>query len=85
MSLWPDVERHLFARETWFKTEPRAAHLVIEGRVHAAMCSGVAASNRVINPETSPSFRDQGVKDAICGRIRTEIRRVLDGVSDPKA
>jgi hypothetical protein len=71
---WPAVRSYLDERERWFETAPNAAHHVIEGRVHAAMCSDGVASYRVINREASPSFRNQQTKEAICGRIRAEMR-----------
>jgi hypothetical protein len=81
---WPEVARYLLERERWFATA-EGAHHVIEGRVHAAMCRGTTTSYRVLNREASPSFRDQELKDEICGGIRAEIRRVLDGVLEPAA
>lgn len=81
---WPDVERYLLKCVEWFATEPSAAHHVIEGRVHAAMCRNTVGSYRVINREASPSFRDQPTKARVCGRIRDEIRRVLAAVHEPK-
>jgi hypothetical protein len=77
---WAGVTRYLAERERWFQEESAAAHHVIEGRVHAAMCRDTIASYRAINREASPSFRDEETKARICGRIRDEMRRVLDAV-----
>jgi hypothetical protein len=81
---WPQVARYLVERERWFESEPAALHHVIEGRVHAAMCRDGVSGYRVINREASPSFRDMATKAEVCGRIRAEIRRVLDGAAEPK-
>jgi|SRR5690242_9916440 len=48
------------------------------------MCRGSARSYRVLNREASPSFRDQAVKDEICGAQRAEIRCTLHSVPEPK-
>jgi hypothetical protein len=82
---WPEVRAYLDERVRWFDTEPSAAHHVIEGRVHAAMCSDAVASYRVINREASPAFRDEATKTRICARIREEIRRILNRVRERKA
>jgi hypothetical protein len=77
---WSRVIQYLAEREQWFREEPAAAHHVIEGRVHAAMCRDSVSSYRAINREASPSFRDEGTKARICGQIRDEMRRVLNAV-----
>jgi hypothetical protein len=79
---WSEVTQYLLQREKWFQEEPAAAHHVIEGRVHAAMCRDTVSSYRAINREASPSFRDEATKAEICGRIRNEMRRVLDAVPE---
>jgi hypothetical protein len=84
MDVWPKVEHYLLEREQWFGAKKEAAHHVIEGRVHAAMCRDSVTSYRVINREASPSFSSTLTKKEICGRIRGEIRRVLDDVAEPK-
>lgn len=81
---WREVDRYLGEREKWFAKEPEAEHHVIEGRVHAAMCSDSVSSYRVINREASPSFRDESTKAKICERIRDEMRGVLGAVPIPK-
>ena len=83
--LWPAVERYLQERERWILTDPKAAHHAKEGRVHASMCRTGVRTYRVVNREASPSFVDTKAKDEICGQIRSEIRRVLDEVAQPKA
>ncbi|MEX1263856.1 MAG: hypothetical protein WEE66_07970 [Actinomycetota bacterium] len=77
---WSEVSQYLAEREKWFQEESAAAHHVIEGRVHAAMCRDTVTEYRAINREASPSFRDEATKARICGRIRDEMRRVLDAV-----
>jgi hypothetical protein len=79
---WSEVSQYLAEREKWFEEESAAAHHVIEGRVHAAMCRDTVTSYRAINREASPSFRDEKTKATICGRIRDEMRRVLDAVPE---
>lgn len=83
--LWPQVKSYLRNREQWLEGDKKAAHHVIEGRLHAAMCSDTVTSYRVINREASPSFADTKTKGEICSQIRNEIRRVLGGVVEPKA
>jgi hypothetical protein len=77
---WAEATQYLAERERWFREESAASHHVIEGRVHAAMCGDTVTSYRAINREASPSFRDEGTKARICGRIRDEMRRALDAV-----
>jgi hypothetical protein len=85
VELWPAVEGYLRQREQWLESDMKAAHHVMEGRVHASMCRSTVTSYRVLNREASPSFADTETKDEMCGRIRSEIRRVLDGLPEPKA
>lgn len=81
---WPQVEEYLVERMLWFDSA-EGAHHVIEGRVHAAMCSDSVTSFRVLNREASPTFRSNPVKVMIGDPIRHEMRRVLDAVPKPRA
>ena len=50
--IWPEVERYV--DRALAKVDRH--HIELEGKVHAAMCSGQASSYRVINREADPSF-----------------------------
>lgn len=56
-----------------------------EGWVHAEVCSGKAASYRVVNREASPAFKDQDVKKTICDPLEKAITSALKPGPTPEA
>ena len=80
-SLWPKVEAYLDKVIPEVPKRRGGAHL-IEGRVHAAICSGVADDYRVLNRETSHAFENVHVRDAICDPISDSIYTAVEAHSN---
>lgn len=77
---WDDIDEYLDRVIPAVRSQLKGRHL-IEGRVHAALCSGVADEYRVINREASPSFHSAQVKTAICDGIAHSIRTSMENES----
>jgi hypothetical protein len=79
--LWPDIEAYLDTVVSEVPKRRRGAHL-IEGRVHAAICSGVSDDYRVLNRETSHSFKSVQVREDICAPITDSIYSAVESHSN---
>lgn len=74
---WGEVDAYLSKVISEVPQRRRGAH-IIEGRVHAAICSGVSNDYRVINRETSHTFKDIGIKERICAPISDSIYSAVE-------
>jgi hypothetical protein len=76
-NLWPRLDAYL--DRVIAKLDPH--HVDLEGKVHAALCSGYPTTFRVVNREASPAFSSERVKAKLIQGIGQPLREAISAVT----